>query len=193
MMMPAGIDAAGDVDVQLPEIAGKVEIAEATRQFLGDRYGAGIGKTAIIEARTGDDVGDEADIGGGDPDGVERAPQRRQVALRHMGQHQVLLVADPDFAERIALGEIRDGIHLVGGGVAGRSALGLEREGDDRMARHLVVCDRIAEPGIEAPVGRAARKRVPADCRSRRGIVRIAEARSRRRRPPPDRGRADHP
>src|ERR1700733_11399074 len=74
MMMPAGIDAAGDVDVQLPEITGKVEIAKAMRQLLGDRYGAGIGKTAIIEARTGDDVGDEADIGGGYPDAVERAP-----------------------------------------------------------------------------------------------------------------------
>jgi hypothetical protein len=33
---------------------------------------------------------------------------RRQVALGDMRQHQVLLVADADFAERIALGEIGD-------------------------------------------------------------------------------------
>ena len=30
---------------------------------------------------------------------VERAPQRRQIALRDVRQHQILLVADADFAE----------------------------------------------------------------------------------------------
>jgi len=66
-------------------------------------------------------------LGGGDAEQVERAPERRQIALRHMGQHQILLVADPDLAERIAVGQVRDPVHLRGGGVAGRSALGLER------------------------------------------------------------------
>ena len=41
---------------------------------------------------------------------VEFAPQRRQIALRDMRQHQVLLVADTDFAERIAVGEIGDAL-----------------------------------------------------------------------------------
>ena len=40
-------------------------------------------------------------------------------------QHEILLVADPDFAEAVAVGEIGDGVHLLGGGVAGRSAFGL--------------------------------------------------------------------
>ena len=41
-----------------------------------------------------------------------------------MRQHQVLLVADADFAERILVGEIGDRVHLVGGGVAGRAPTG---------------------------------------------------------------------
>ena len=50
------------------------------------------------------------------PIGVERAPQRRQIALRDMRQHQVLLVADADLAERITIGQIGDRVHLLGGG-----------------------------------------------------------------------------
>ena len=44
-----------------------------------------------------------------------------KVALRHVRQHQVLLVPDPDLAERIAVGEVGDRVHLLGGGVAGRA------------------------------------------------------------------------
>ena len=39
---------------------------------------------------------------------------------------------DADFAERIAIGEIGDRVHLLGGGVARRPALGLQRQRDDR-------------------------------------------------------------
>ncbi len=51
MMMAAGIDAAGDVDVQPAEIAGEFEVAEPPGQFLGDRDRARIGEAAIVEAR----------------------------------------------------------------------------------------------------------------------------------------------
>src|SRR5438552_375255 len=37
VMMAAGIDAAGNVDVQPPEIAREIEIAEAAGQLLGNR------------------------------------------------------------------------------------------------------------------------------------------------------------
>ena len=85
----------------------------------------------------------------GDADGVERPPQRRQVALRDMGQREILLVADADFAERIAVGEIGDRIHLLGGGIARRPALRLQRQRHDRIAGHLVIGDGIAHPGVE--------------------------------------------
>ena len=45
------------------------------------------------------------------PDGVE-------VCLTHVRQQQVLLVRDTQLAEAVAVGEIGDGIHLVGGRVA---------------------------------------------------------------------------
>ena len=41
-----------------------------------------------------------------------------------MRQHQVLLVADADFAERVAVGKVGDRVHLLGGGVAGRPPSG---------------------------------------------------------------------
>src|ERR1700722_2162822 len=62
MVMAAGIDAAGDIDVQAAEIARQVEVAEAPRDLLGDRDRARVGKTAIIQAGTGDDIGDKPDI-----------------------------------------------------------------------------------------------------------------------------------
>src|SRR6266571_1656539 len=155
MMMAARVDAAGYVDVQAAEAAGDVEIAEAARQVLRHRDRARIGEAAVVEPRAGDDVRHQPDVGGGDADRVERAPQRVKIALAHVRQHQVLLVADADLARAVALGEIGNRVHLLGGGVAGRTALGLERERDDGVARHAVAGDRIAEPGVEAPIGRA--------------------------------------
>src|SRR6516165_1619356 len=76
VMVTAGIDAAGDVDVQPSEIAGQIEILEAARDFLGHGDRARVGQAAIVETGAGNDVGDEIDVGRGDADFVERAPQR---------------------------------------------------------------------------------------------------------------------
>ena len=138
-------------------------IAEALRQLLRDRDRARIGEAAIVEARAGDDVGDEPDIRRREAVRFELLPQLRQVALRNMRQHQVLLVADADFAEAVAVGEIGDGVHLLGGGVAGRRAGRLQRQRDDGVARLLVVRDRIVEPGGEGAVflaGARQRRRI---------------------------------
>src|SRR5580692_3791402 len=48
VMVAAGIDAAGNVDVQSSEIVGEIEITEAPGQLLGDRNRAGIGQAAIV-------------------------------------------------------------------------------------------------------------------------------------------------
>ena len=58
--------------------------------------------------------------------------------LRDVRQHQILLVGDADLAEGILLGQIGDGVHLLGGGVARRPADRLQRDGDDGIARPLV-------------------------------------------------------
>src|SRR5215470_12707602 len=118
VMMAAGVDAAGDVDVQPAEAAGEIEILEAPRDLFRHRDRARIGEAAIVEAGTGDDVGDQADVGGGDADRIERPPQRRQITLGNVWQHQVLLVPDADLAVAVTVGQIGDGVHLLRGGVA---------------------------------------------------------------------------
>src|SRR5262249_52854443 len=74
VMMAAGVDAAGNVDVQAAEIAGDIEIAKAMREFLGDRNRACVGEAAIVEPGASNDVGHQPYVGSGDADRVERAP-----------------------------------------------------------------------------------------------------------------------
>ena len=117
VMVAAGIDAAGDLDLAARRCSRATSRSrEALEMSLRDRDRAGVGERAVIEARAGDDVGDEPDIRRGEADCVERREDARQVALRDMRQHQVLLVADADLAEAIALGEVGDCVHLVGRG-----------------------------------------------------------------------------
>ena len=151
-------------------------LAKRRDNFLRHGNRARVGKAAIIEPRAGDDVGHQPDIRRRDADGIERAPQRRQIALRDMRQRQVLLVVDADFAERIALGEIGDGVHLLGGGVAGRAALRLERERDDGVARLFVIGDGVRHPGVElrTVLARGGERRRAV---GQRLVTRIGEAR----------------
>src|SRR5579871_1452908 len=99
VMVPTGIDAARDVDVQPAEFAGEPKVAETTRQLLGDWDGARIGEAAVVQSRARDNVGNEADVRSRHPDSIERAPQFAEIALCHMREHEVLLVADPNFPE----------------------------------------------------------------------------------------------
>src|ERR1039458_8129393 len=65
VMMAAGVDASGNVDVQRAEIAGEVAIAEPPADLLRHRNGAGVRQAAIVEAGAADDVGNETNIGRG--------------------------------------------------------------------------------------------------------------------------------
>ena len=78
MVMAAGIDAAGDLDLELADLALALGIGKAAAEPLGDRDRAGIGEAAIVQAGAGDDVADQADIGGGEADRGQTLPQRRQ-------------------------------------------------------------------------------------------------------------------
>ena len=83
---------------------------------------------------------------------------------------------DADLAEGVPIGKVGDRVHLLGGRIAGRAALGLERQGHDGKARHLVIGDRIAEPSGKATIGRT-RLREFRRIVVERLIVGIAEAR----------------
>src|SRR3546814_14351403 len=62
MVMPAGVDAARDLDLQLAQILLPLEIGEALGDLLRDGDRARVGEAAIIESGAGDDVGDEIEI-----------------------------------------------------------------------------------------------------------------------------------
>src|SRR5262249_9826844 len=178
VMVTAGVDAAGDVDVQPSEIASQIKILEAARDFFGHRDRARVGQAAVVETGARDDVGDEIDVGRGDADFVERAPQRRKIVLGDVRKRQILLMPHANLAETVTLRKIGDGVHLLRGGIAGRRSLGLERERDDSIAGELVVADRIVEPNAEAVVrarlrqlGRIVRERlIVGIAKSRRDI-----------------------
>src|SRR5271156_5431634 len=74
MVMAAGVDAAGNVDVQPAEVAREVVVAETPGDFLRDRNRSRIREVAIIEARAGDNIGDEPDIRRRAADCVELTP-----------------------------------------------------------------------------------------------------------------------
>src|SRR4051794_22337395 len=154
MVMAAGVDAAGDVDVQPADQIGQLVIGEAPRQFLRDRDRARIGQRAVVEPRAGDDVGDQIDVRRRETELVERLPQRRQVALGNVRQSEVLLVADADLPEGISVGEIGERIHLLGGGIARRRADRLQRDRDNGIALDLVRGHRVLAPRLEIRIGR---------------------------------------
>ena len=90
------------------------------------------------------------------PSACASLPERVQVALAHVGEHQVLLVRDAQLAEAVAVGEVGDRVHLVGGRVARRHAGLLERQRHRGVARHLVRMDVALAPRRRS-AGRAER------------------------------------
>src|SRR5688572_4571274 len=62
MVVAAGIDAAGDLDLQLAHSGEAVEILERQRDALRHRNRARVGQAAIVQPRAGDDVGRQPDI-----------------------------------------------------------------------------------------------------------------------------------
>src|SRR5690349_2964668 len=62
VVMPAGVDAAGNLDLQLADVVLALEVLEALGDVLRDGDRARVGEIAIVEARAADDVGDEPGV-----------------------------------------------------------------------------------------------------------------------------------
>src|ERR1700733_6063509 len=90
VMMAAGIDAAGNLDLEFADVALVFEIGEALRKALRNGDRTRIGEIAIIEAGTRDDVGDEPRIGGREPELCKPRINRGQILLAHMRQNEIL-------------------------------------------------------------------------------------------------------
>src|SRR5579872_4746363 len=97
VMVAAGVDAARDLDLELADVVLAIEVGEALGDILRNRDRARIGEIAIVETRAGDDVGDKAGVRRRQAMLAELGEDRRQVALLHVRQYEILLVADADF------------------------------------------------------------------------------------------------
>src|SRR6266571_5112313 len=138
VVVPAGVHAPGDIEIDLADIVQIVEVVETLLNGLGYRDRLGVGERAEVSSRAADDVGEQADIGRGESQLPYLLPQRVQIGQLHVGKDQVLLVGYAQLAERIAVGEIGDFFHLLDGDVAGRHAGLLERQRDGGVTRLLV-------------------------------------------------------
>src|SRR6202789_584192 len=155
VMMAAGIDAAGDLDLELADLVLAVEIGEALGDLLRDRDRARIGEVAIIEPRAGDDVGDEPGIGRAKAERFQPREDRGQILLAHMRQDEVLFVTDADFRDAEFVHQPGQRIKLRIARIARHAADGLERYRDDGIARRAVQREVAQRPVVEIPVADA--------------------------------------
>ena len=63
---------------------------------------------------------------------------RRQILLADMRQHQILFMADADFAHAEAVHQIGERVHLLGAGIARHAADGFQRNRGDGIARRAM-------------------------------------------------------
>src|SRR5215470_12206308 len=88
MMVAAGIDAAGDFDLQLADVEQPGEIGEMLADLLRHRDRAGVGERAIVEARAGDDVAGQPDVRRCQFQRLQLLPQLVEIGLCDVRQHQ---------------------------------------------------------------------------------------------------------
>ena len=106
MVVTAGVNAAGDLDLQLADGFGAVLVAEGLGDVLSDGDRPGVGQGAVIEPRTGDDVRNQVHVRRGQTRRRQGGVDRRQVVELYVRQDDVLLVRDADVVLTIALCQI---------------------------------------------------------------------------------------
>src|SRR3546814_15530613 len=99
VVMTACIDATGNLQLQLSEIALAFGICETRRDLLRDGARAGVGEAAIIQPRARDDVADEIEIGRSHSGRIERFPDRIKIPLGHQRKNANLRMRRATFSE----------------------------------------------------------------------------------------------
>src|SRR5256885_1981521 len=154
VVVAAGVHASGNIEIDLADVVQIVEVVEALLNGLRHRDRLGVGEGAEVPAGAADDVGEQADIGRGEAQVPHFLPQRVQVGQLYVGKDQVLLVGHAQLAERIAVGEVGDFLHLLGGDVARRYTGLLEGQRDRGITRFLVRMDVALVPVRKRPFRR---------------------------------------
>src|SRR3546814_11728315 len=76
-MMAAGVDAAGDLDLEVADLVLAFQVAEALGDALGDGDGSRVGEVAVVEPGAGDDVGEKPGVGRAEAVGGEHLTHLR--------------------------------------------------------------------------------------------------------------------
>ena len=94
---------------------------------------------------------DEADVGRGEIEGLQRLPELRQVTALDVRKHEVLDMRHADLAQAVVVGQIRNGLHLPGRCISRRAAGWLQRQRHDGVAGLAMGGDIAAHPAREVP------------------------------------------
>src|SRR3546814_1287240 len=78
MMMTAGVDAAGNLELQFTQIPLTLGVGETLADLLRHRNRPRIGKAAIIKTGAGDDVADKVKIGRREPSRIQLLPRSEE-------------------------------------------------------------------------------------------------------------------
>src|SRR5262245_14179657 len=99
VMVPTGVHAARDVDVDLADVVQIVQVVKALLDRFSDRDRLGVRERAEVAARTADDVRQQSDIGSRESHRPELAPERVELRDLYVCEDQVLLVRNAQLAE----------------------------------------------------------------------------------------------
>src|SRR6266568_4363060 len=91
VMMATGVHATGDIEIDFTDVVQVIEIVEAALDRFSDRNRLCVGERAEVPARAADDVGQQPDVGRGEAERLELAPEREECRLLHVGEDQILL------------------------------------------------------------------------------------------------------
>src|SRR3546814_226171 len=134
MMMTAGVDAAGNLELQFTQIPLTLGVGETLADLLRHRNRPRIDKAAIIKTGAGDDVADKVKIGRREPSRIQLLPERVEIALLHIGQDDILAVRDAHLIKRILLCQIGNKVDLIGRSITRNAAHGLQADRGDGIA-----------------------------------------------------------
>ena len=98
VVVTTGVDAAADVQIDFTEVKQFVEVLVALRDGRGNGERACIGQVAVVAAWAGNHVGQHADIGFGQTQGLGFLVKGWQLFSCNPWQYQVLVMADTGFA-----------------------------------------------------------------------------------------------
>src|SRR3546814_14679380 len=98
-MMAAGVDAAGDLDLEVADLVLAFQVAEALGDALGDGDGSRVGAVAVVEPGAGDAVGAKPGAGRAEAVGGEHLPHPGEVREARVREHTGLLVTEAHLAE----------------------------------------------------------------------------------------------